>query len=420
MPTPTICIRIKASKDKTGRWIPDAAGGWQYVSLNLGAGRRPVWLPEIERIAKSGGRGFQYRRGNAWSEQFSTIREAEKAAAEISEPLSARRDDNGDPTEGFSLRRAVEQYLDKKAKKSPATVSNYTHILNEFLANLPRGVRTVEQVNGTVLMRYQRWLEDTQKAAPKTVVNKLMVICFLLKASGVTNPSRDLELPTIEDEIVEPYSADDLQALFSNMTDEETVRYRFFLDSACREQEVQVARWEDIDWKKHEYLIRPKVWKSPAGAEKKFTPKNHKSRRVPLTRELVDLLRKRKGSNTTGWIFPNADNQPDGHMLRKFKAIAKKANLNCGDCETTLTETHLGRKRVITASCLTRPVCERHYLHRLRKTRATFWHENGVSLRTIQEWLSHASLETTMKYLGIQDSQKLQKEINAPMYRVAS
>jgi integrase/recombinase XerD len=211
-----------------------------------------------------------------------------------------------------------------------------------------------------------------------------------------------VELPNVEEEPVEPYKEADLRKLFAKMTPEEEVRYRFFLDTACREQEVACAQWSDIDWQKAEYHVRSKTWKAPNRLTKSFTTKNHKTRRVPLTRELVDMLRTRQMASSSVWIFPNEEGQPEGHFLRKFKKAAYRAGLNCGHCEP---------------SCRGNPEgCEKHYLHRLRKTRATFWHPNGVSLRTIQYWLSHESLETTMKYLGIEDSAKLQKEINLPMY----
>ena len=39
---------------------------------------------------------------------------------------------------------------------------------------------------------------------------------------------------------------------------------------------------------------------------------------------------------------------------------------------------------------------------------------NGISVRTIQAWLGHKSLETTMLYLGVQDSNKLQTTSTPP------
>jgi len=39
-----------------------------------------------------------------------------------------------------------------------------------------------------------------------------------------------------------------------------------------------------------------------------------------------------------------------------------------------------------------------------------------VPVRTIQHWLGHKSLETTMIYLGIQDTEALQEQVNTPKY----
>ena len=58
-----------------------------------------------------------------------------------------------------------------------------------------------------------------------------------------------------------------------------------------------------------------------------------------------------------------------------------------------------GKEREVT--CKTNEVCENIYLHRLRKTCATRWPNNGVNVRTIQAWLGHKSLETTQIYLGV-------------------
>jgi integrase len=48
-------------------------------------------------------------------------------------------------------------------------------------------------------------------------------------------------------------------------------------------------------------------------------------------------------------------------------------------------------------SCKDRPVCEHFYLHSFRKSCATRWHEAGIPIRTIQNWLGHKSLEAISK-----------------------
>jgi integrase len=46
------------------------------------------------------------------------------------------------------------------------------------------------------------------------------------------------------------------------------------------------------------------------------------------------------------------------------------------------------------------PVCEKHYLHRLRKACATRWLRNSINPMDIKTWLGHKSLAVTQLYLA--------------------
>jgi integrase/recombinase XerD len=182
-------------------------------------------------------------------------------------------------------------------------------------------------------------------------------------------------------------------SLFAAMDDEERIRYKFFLGSGCRDKEVTFAVWSDIDFDKKTYHVRRKE-------DVHFTPKSHESRTIPLPDSVIALLNsRRKNAPHERWIFINEEGRPDNHFLRKLKRIAKRAGLNCGQCRTVITEGRYEKRKKINVSCKDRPVCGHFYLHRFRKTCATRWHEAGVPIRTIQNWLGHKSLETTMIYL---------------------
>lgn len=309
---------------------------------------------------------------------------------------------------------AVTKFLDqKRRKKSEATATNYEFILNEFLQQLPANIKFIDQVEGDVLDGHIKYLES-KEAAPKTIHNKMMVVSFMLKAAGVPAPSKMVELPTVEEEIPEPYTKAELKKLFAAMTDEEKMRYTFFLDTACREKEVAHAQWDDI--KDCKYVVRAKAYKTANGEQAKFTPKSHETRAIPLTRELHDMLMERKKHSNSKWIFPNEQGDPEGHFLRKFKKTAFKAGLNCGECFTSRNEGRYEKTAVEKCCKDYSEGCKKHYLHRLRKTCATFWHTQGISLRTIQYYLGHKSLATTQRYLGIQDASEIQHQINAPKY----
>jgi integrase len=426
----TIYYRMRASKDAKGNWREDSTGAWQYLAVPQGPGIRPEWLAKAKKQAAAGGRGFQFRLpSGAWSEPLYRHVEAAQAAADAGNTEKPATGVNSSPVidpknpDRVSIRGAIERYLQRKAKKAAKTVQQYTFVLEEFATWLPRQIRFVDQIDQDLLLTFQRWLEDTKGAAPKTVHNKLLTVCFMLKFAGVENPSRMVEFPTLEDEVAEPYTSEDLSKLFatmesfygSNKPHEDTDAFRFFLASACREQEVAHATWADIDSKKNTYTVCAKTWDGlNDGIAKKFTPKNHERRTIPLTREVIDILKSRKASSKSPWIFPNTEGQPEGHFLRAFKRIARQAGMNCGECQSKR-----GGQIIKNACAEPQGECHEHYLHRLRKSRATFWIEQGIDPRTIQYRLGHKSLETTQKYLGVQTAEKTHEADNRPMYRVA-
>jgi site-specific recombinase XerD len=59
-------------------------------------------------------------------------------------------------------------------------------------------------------------------------------------------------------------------------------------------------------------------------------------------------------------------------------------------------------------------VCSKWELHKFRKTFATVHHESGVSARTLQAWLGHSDLETTLPYLKVADmrSERTREQVN--------
>jgi integrase len=71
-----------------------------------------------------------------------------------------------------------------------------------------------------------------------------------------------------------------------------------------------------------------------------------------------------------------------------LKKIAYWAGLNCGRCLSK----HGNR-------CSDGPYCSNWFLHKFRHTFATNSLEEGVSIRTLQEWLGHSDLASTMIYL---------------------
>jgi integrase/recombinase XerD len=315
---------------------------------------------------------------------------------------------------GTSIAAAVETFMRLHRSDRPRTIKQYDNVLEHLLANLPSGVHSVRDLaTADALDAYLSTLQR-QDYAKKTIENHMSVIFSLLKANkketGVEYASQLVSIPEPVRKRPKAYSDEDIETLFGAMKDtaEDCIRYLFFLHTGCREQEVAYATWDDVDFKQRKFRV------SGDGKEDvDFVPKSHEERWIPLTTELYEALkaRKQKPPNRR-WIFVNEDGNPEGHFLRKFKSIAKRAGLNCGDCKTTISEGRYTKKQV-EVTCETRPVCEKHYLHRLRKTCATRWLRAGVNLMDIKTWLGHDSLAVTQLYLA--DSEYVDDSLQAKL-----
>jgi integrase/recombinase XerD len=374
--------------------------GWRYSALTAGrqtdaAKKGPFFI----RVRNLSGR-YQWQKhdtrdaANKAKEAAPVERKAAALGLIASDELSA--------VNRTSIKVAVENYLTFRRVLRPRSQQSFSNILNLLLANLPPGVRFVDQLaKPAVLNSYVEFLVG-KGYARKTVSTHMGVIFSLLKANGIEKSSTLVKLPKYERTRVKAYNPDELAKLFGEMNSQEYLQYLFFVRTGCREQEVQFATWNDLNFESRRYTVTGK-----GKADVGFVPKSHETREVPLTTELVKLLKEyKKHAPSDRWIFVNTEGKPNGHMLRGLKRIAKRAGMNCRHCRTTVREGRYDNRKDVALCCATTPTCAEHYLHRLRKSAATNWLRAGFDARRIQHWLGHKSLEVTQLYLdaGMQDA----------------
>lgn len=369
-------------------------GKWTYSKV--GKGRPPRDAAFYVRFTDATGK-------RRWSQPFPSVdaANANSDGVKIASQAAAKGLTVNEFTDTLNagkttIKDAVEAFLRLKKRKRPKTVSAYNTALQHLLSHLPKGVRFVgDLATSDALDTYLETLE-ADEFEKKTIHNKMGIVFSVLKdyvkETGVEYASKLVSVAKPVKQKPRAYSDADIKKLFVEMTEEEWERYAFFLSTGCREQEVMYATWDDIDFQHKTYKVEGKD-------DVNFVPKNHEVRVTPLTTEVCEMLRERKKTVKGRWIFQANGGKPEGHFLRKFKAIAKRAGLNCGACKTKMTDGKFHLRKLVDVTCETRPVCEKHYLHRLRKTAATRWLHNGINIRKIQSWLGHSSLEVTQLYL---------------------
>jgi integrase/recombinase XerD len=373
------------------RRVKEGNGKWRAEKIREGRGIRTSTLvgPFFVRPFVNGVQKRHPLHSTTFAEARQEADEIEKLYEAQSRGLTVNELTAMQNSSRLPLRTVVDTYLEQKKNKAKKTREQYSLTLNEFIEGLGR-IKFLDEINVAALRKYKDFL-TAKGFAGKTIDTRINIVNFLLK------------MPVVETEAAVPYSDDELKKLFGEMDDEEAIRYKFFLGTACRDKEVTYAAWADINFDKKTYTVR----------DEGFTVKNHESRTIPIPDTLAAVLKARRKSNPSArWIFVNEAGVPDNHFLRKLKRIALRASANCGQCRTNVTKGKYTTKKQVEVSCATDPVCEHIYLHRFRKTCATRWQEAGVPIRTIQHYLGHKNLETTALYLGVSDSEKVRDKIN--------
>ena len=277
-----------------------------------------------------------------------------------------------------SVSAAVAEFLDEtKLTKKPKTLAAYSTALGYFQESCSK--MYLEDIERRDLLKFSAFLRDEKEQSPRSVYNKFENVMTFLKAQGIRGLVGKNNWPRYVEEEPEVYEREELEKLFAACDREERLWYEFFLMTGMREQEVVHCSWEDLHLSRGTVTVRYKP-------EYGFSPKNYREREIPIPSKLVKQLKKwkAKADQTCGLVFATAGCKPKLDFLDHLKAVAERAKLNP----------------------------ENFRLHKFRATFATWSLWAGVDLRTVQQWLGHSDMESTMRYLKPSRSQQVRQKVN--------
>ena len=143
--------------------------------------------------------------------------------------------------------------------------------------------------------------------------------------------------------------------------------------AGLRREELFHLRWEDIHWKAGE---------SNVVSRQTHHTKNYESRRIPMNEALVEALRRHprrlvadKEEEKAKWspyVFANREGQPYEDIREPLNLAAQRAGIN-GPIK----------------------------LHQLRHAFCSHALMQGTDARTVQKWMGHRDLKTTLRYAHV-------------------
>ena len=281
---------------------------------------------------------------------------------------------NGHP----SVATAVAKFLEEtELTKKPKTLAAYTTALKYFTESCRKIY--LHEIDRHDLLKFSGFLREEKKQSPRSVYNKFETVMTFLKANGIRGLVGKNDWPRYTEEEPEIYEKEELEKLFKACDSDERLWYEFFLMTGMREQEVMYTYWSDINLAHATVRVSHKP-------DRGWTPKAYKEREIPIPSKLVKSLKawKTKSDKTCSLVFPTAGCNPKLDFLDCLKAVAERAKLD---------EVNF-------------------WLHKFRATFATRCLWAGVDLRTVQQWLGHSDMESTMRYLKPSRSQQTREKVN--------
>ncbi len=281
--------------------------------------------------------------------------------------------------DGRLLAAAIDEFLDdyRVSPRAKKTWQQYRTSLGYFRQSCRK--RLLSEVTRRDLLQFAAFLRE-QGLSPRTVANKFENVMVFLKAAKVTGLLQKGDAPRYTEDEPETYEPEELAKFFAACDDTERLWFTFFLQTGMREQEVMHCAWDDVNLSQREVRVRYK-------AQFAFNPKTYKAREIPIPDSLAAALKVWKGEKERGCglLFPTKGCRPKLDFLDTCKAIAARAGLDTS----------------------------RFWLHKFRATFATNMLRKGVDLRTVQKWLGHSDMESTMRYLKPNRGAAVHSAVNA-------
>jgi integrase len=289
------------------------------------------------------------------------------------------------PTFGEYARKWLDGYGETHLKYS--TLKGYEGILKRDLQTLqdkPIDQITRPELRELVITKQKEGLSPASVSRIKALVSVILSHALedgLIAANPASRLGRLIKVKERKAD-VNPLTREEARAFLEAVREKYPRYYPFFmcaLRTGMRLGELLALEWGDLDFRGGFIEVRRSL------VEGRFTtPKNHKARRVDMSRQLSDTLKalqveRKKEALAKGWkevpdlVFVNEAGKPldRGNLVRRvFWKSLEKAGLR------------------------------RIRLHDLRHTFASLLIQNGESLAYVKDQLGHHSIQITVDTYG--------------------
>jgi integrase/recombinase XerD len=351
--------------------------GWQNKPLERDDKGRFRWPSNTRFLIewRDNGRRLRQAAGTTASEALEAQKkkrlelEAKDTGLKVTDPEEEAK---------LPLDSTIQSFLkDVKTFRKLYTWKKYTHVLQIFSEHVaPKS--DCREITAEDIKGFLAWRKGKGFDPGTTLYTDRVILHNFFNRLKIDNPVKEVPRLTKFRKRPSAYTDADLKKFFSVCDKWERAFFSVALATGLRRGELQTLHWSDLD------LARRRVHVT-AKPEYAFLPKDWEERTVPLTKEVVRILKKHERKENCPVVFYSPQNggsiASPSYLHDLCKNVAKRAGLNEAEW----------------------------HLHRFRDTAATRWLRAGIDVRTVQQWLGHESLATTQKYL--EPSKETEKQL---------
>lgn len=367
-----------------------AAGVWRFVSLDR-VGGRYVWDRQPGHYFLEWWEGRKRRRELAGETPNQALEAQRRKTNElIGEKLTGAThlkpaEEGGTATLITKTLELFREHTKTHSPAKPATHQRYNQVLAHFERILGKR-KFVEAITRSDMDDYKiarsREMFAGRPVSPATINFEITILralfYYLIRERGISmeNPCAHFKQLRSEKERLKGrppvYKQAELDKIFAECNETDRAIFATLVLTGQRKDELVNLTWSDVDLSRAVLRVT---------AKGDFAPKDYEEREIPLSPDLVGILRKLPQNST--WVFPRTkgDRLGPNTMLRRLKEVAERADVKHAT------------------------------LHKFRHTYATRLLEDGCDIVTVQHLLGHSDLETTRKYLS-PDNELARKAVN--------
>lgn len=290
------------------------------------------------------------------------------------------------------IQRKTKEFIKDAEERGALVAADVNRLAMEQFTEAT-GKTWVDEIRREDILRFHRWLRDRGNSE-RTVANKHTSVKSFLLFAGVNAKDKKIMPPTPRYEKTLPtiYTTEQIANVLKVAGPYMHLAIALTLKLGLREQELMHAEWRDVD-------LGEKVFRVQSKPRYKFKVKDCEERDIPIPNDLLQELRAwRKEHPKSTLLLPTSGGNPNGKLLRTLKRLVRKSGLNCEVCDGC-NKKHRE--------------CHEWTLHKFRRTFGTTLLRAGLDLRTVQSYMGHADLESTMRYLRPASAEESQSKINA-------